>query len=74
MVDKECQAEDVVIVSAHQFQTLSFDQQDMMRDEGKYYTGVANLPTVFLLLKCLLPEMKSVDWSLTHFNKTMAES
>ena len=56
-----------MIVSAHQLQTLPFDQQDM--SEVKYYTGVANLSTVLLLLKCLLPEMKSVERNLTHFQQ-----
>ena len=65
MVDKECQTEDVVIITA---QTLPFDQQDMSDDKKvKYYTGVTNLPTLLLLLKFLLPGMKSIERSLTHF-------
>ena len=70
MVDKECQTEDVVIVSAHNLQTLPFEQPDMSDDKKvKYYTGITNLPTLLLLLKFSLPEMKSVERSLTNFQQ-----
>ena len=70
MVDKECQTEDVVVITAHQSHTLPFDQQDMSDDKKvKYYTGVTNLPTLLLLLKFLLPGMKSIERSLTHFQQ-----
>jgi len=52
MVDKECQTEDVVILSAYEQHLLPFDQQDMSDNKKvKYYTGLSNLPTLLLLLK-----------------------
>ena len=66
--DKECQTEDVVILSSHQ--PKPFDQDDMRDDKKvKHYTGITNLPTLLLLLKFLLPEMKSVERSLSNFQQ-----
>ena len=51
---------------------LPFDHDDMNDDKKvKDYTGLLNFGTLMLLINFLLPEMKTVERSLTHFQQLM---
>ena len=62
------QTADKMVQATH----LPFDHDDMNDDKKvKHYTGLSNFGTLMLLLDFLLPEMKTVERSLTHFQQLM---